>query len=340
MTSEDVQSVYDGLVRSGYGILVRDTWGQKRVSERQDLFPRLNTLVTTGEEFDRLAAEALPELLERATGQTKRFLRETGHWAEDIAHEKLALRWGYELLERFLVCGRTEVPCRPFFLLESLIAKYFSRPEPLSYHEDLLSPLGRFLDGLASRAVVSRDALVALFYHLYGFGQTQVVKALGLGPAESQRVYKNFERWRRTGWERTITEIGLTDLELRQLENRRARYPEQLNADVDRLNHAVQAHYRKSEPEHYPCLTRRQWTELYDGGYGIHYRLWHLALCRDCLVTVSHLQQNGLNSTIVPQFDLRFRPLPKGPGLSFVFTHRGSGNGTGRPTQRVPATSS
>ena len=209
------------------------------MSDREDLFPRLNTLVTTGAEFDRLVAEELPELLERATGQTKRFLRETGHWADDIAHEKLALRWGYELLERFLVCGRTEVPCRPFFLLESLIAKYFSQPEPLCYHEDLLSPLGRFLDGLTSRAMVSRDALVALFYHLYGFGQAQVVKVLGLGPAESQRVYKNFERWRRTGWERTMTEIGFTDPELRQLEDRRARSPERLSAEVDRLNRAV-----------------------------------------------------------------------------------------------------
>src|SRR5207249_10035292 len=86
----------------------------------------------------------------------------------------------------------------------SIIAKYFSQPEPLCYHKDLLSPLGRFLEGMTSRAVVSRDALMALFYHLYGFGQGQVVRILGLGIVESQRVYKNFERWRQTGWQRAV----------------------------------------------------------------------------------------------------------------------------------------
>lgn len=312
------------------------------MGEGQDLVPGLATLVTTGEEFDRLVGEALPELFERATGQTKRFLRETGHWADDIGHEKLALRWGYELMERFLVCGRNEVPCRPFFLLESLIAKYFSQPEPLRYHHDLLSPLGRFLDGLTSRAVVSRDALVALFYHLYGFGPGQVVKTLGLGLAESQRVYKNFERWRRTGWQRTMTEIGLTDTELDQLEDRRTRYSERFNDEADRLNRAVQAHYRKSEPEHYPCLTRRQWGNLCEGGYGFDYRVWHLAMCRDCLASVQDLRQDDLVGMRTPHLDVHVRPLQKGRVMDFFLTARGgghgNGNGTGRPTQRLSRT--
>ena len=191
--------------------------------ESREASETAGTVVTTVEDFDRLTADALPNLLDRATTHTRRFLRETGQWADDISHEKLALRWGYEFMERFLVCGRAEVPCRPFLLLDSLIAKYFSQAEPLCYHQGLLSPLGRFLDGLTSRAVVSRDALMALFYHLYGFGQGQVVKVLGLGAAESQRVYKNFERWRRTGWERAMTEIGITDEDLQEIEVRSQR---------------------------------------------------------------------------------------------------------------------
>src|SRR5436853_235480 len=191
-------------------------------------------VVTTVEEFDRMAAQTQPDLLERATSHTRRFLRETGQWSDDISHEKLALRWGYEFLERFLVCGRAEVPCRPFLLLDSLVAKYFSQAEPLCYHEGLLSPLGRFLDGLTSRAVVSRDALMALFYHLYGFGQGQVVKVLGLGAAESQRVYKNFERWRRTGWQRAMTEIGMTDEDLREIEDQKRR-GKHFAAEAERL---------------------------------------------------------------------------------------------------------
>src|SRR5512132_321631 len=221
-------------------------------------------VVTTVEDFDRMAVQTQSDLLERATSYTRRFLRETGQWTDDISHEKLALRWGYEFLERFLVSGRTEVPCRPFLLLDSLIAKHFSQCEPLCYHQGLLSPLGRFLDGLTSRAVVSRDALMALFYHFYGFGQGQVVRVLGLGPAESQRVYKNFERWRRTGWQRAIAEIGFTEEELAQIEKQKSRAPEQFNQEATQLLTSVQGHYRKSEPQHFSCLNRQQWSELFE----------------------------------------------------------------------------
>ncbi|HQW89916.1 MAG TPA: hypothetical protein PK478_08700, partial [Nitrospira sp.] len=109
----------------------------KTMRDGQIFSARLNNVVTTEREFDELVAKSLPELLDRATGQTKRFLRETNQWGDDITHEKLALRWGYELVERFVVFGRTEVPCRPFFLLDSLIAKSFSQPDPLCYHKEL-----------------------------------------------------------------------------------------------------------------------------------------------------------------------------------------------------------
>ncbi len=307
--------------------------------EREVLSTKLSTLVTTVEEFEWLTSEALPDLLDRATGHTRRFLRETGQWVDDIAHEKLALRWGYELLERFMVCGRSEVPCRPLFLLDGLIAKYFSQPEPLCYHKELLSLLGRFLEGLASRAMISRDALMVFFYHLYGFGQGEVVRILGLGPAESQRVYKNFERWRRTGWKRAVVEIGMTDQELCQLEDQKRRHPEEFNTQADRLVNTVQAHYRKSEPEHYPCLTPEQWFKLFEQDYGYDYRVWHLALCRECLIAVCDLRRNELNGTVAPRIDLRVRPLLKAPGVTFALTHRRDDNGTGRPTQRLSRTS-
>ena len=113
--------------------------------DRRDVTVRLSQLVMTVEEYERLMTEALPHLLNHATTQTRRFLRETGQWADDVCHEKLALRWGYELVERFLMYGRTEIPCRPLFFLDSLIAKYFSQPEPFCYDKELLSPLGRFL---------------------------------------------------------------------------------------------------------------------------------------------------------------------------------------------------
>ncbi|MGQ0812535.1 MAG: hypothetical protein ACT4OO_15110 [Nitrospiraceae bacterium] len=310
------------------------------MSESQDQSERFSNVVATAKEFDQFAAAALPQLLDRATTQTKRFLKETGQWEPDITHEKLALRWGYELVERFLVCGRTEVPCRPLFLLDSLIAKYYSQPEPLCYHKDLLSPLGRFLDGLTSRAVVSRDGLMALFYHLYGFGQGHVVKTLGLGMAESQRVYKNFERWRQSGWQRTMEEMGMTDTELNGIEEQKRHHPERLNAEADRLTRLLLAHYRKSEPEHYPCLSRQKWDDLFGQDYGYDYRVWHLAFCHDCFTHACDLRGTDTQGAVKPRIDLQVRPLQKGGLMAFFMPERGGGkgHGTGRATQRLSHT--
>jgi hypothetical protein len=299
-------------------------------------------VAATPEEFDRLTAQSLADLLERATSHTRRFLRETGQWTDDISHEKLALRWGYEFLERFLATGRTEAPCRPFLLLDSLIAKYFSQCEPLCYHQGTLSLAGRFLDGLTSRAVVSRDALMALYYHLYGFGQGQVVRVLGLGPAESQRVYKNFERWRRNGWQRAMTEIGMTDAELTQLDELKARDPDKLKHETMQLLKNVQSHYRKSEPQHFPCLTQEQWSDLFEQGYGYDYRAWHLALCRECLGEVCRFRSSGVDGMPLADLDLQFRPLLKGKMISFVLSQHkaGKGEATGATaTHRVSAAS-
>ena len=78
------------------------------MADRESISTRLRTLVTTAEEFDCVTAEALEDLLDHAAAQTRRFLRDTGEWMDDVGHEKLALRWGYELLERFLACGRSD----------------------------------------------------------------------------------------------------------------------------------------------------------------------------------------------------------------------------------------
>lgn len=309
------------------------------MGERDGVTSRLSRLVSTAEEFDRVTAQALPELLDRATAQTRRFLREAGQWQEDVAHEKLALRWGYDLVERFLLCGRSEVPCRPFFLLESLIAKHFSLPDPLCYHKDLLTPVGRFLDGLVSRAVVSRDALIALFYHLHGLGQGQVVRLLGLGTLESQRVYKNFERWRRNGWQRTIEEIGLTESELCQIETVRQQHPERLRTEAERLLQVVQTHYRRSEPHHYPCRSRQGWTDLFAEDYGLDYRVWHLAMCRTCLLEVHALRRGQMVDLPAPQVDLHVRPLLKTGSLTLVTATGGDHDHGTRRAQRLSQTS-
>lgn len=291
------------------------------MSEERDALARFHSLVTTPTEFDQFVADAMPELVQQASAQTKRFLRGTGQWVNDVSHEKLALRWGYELVERFLVLGRTQVPCRPFLALDSMLTKHYSELEPLWYHQDLLSPLGRFLDGLTSRAVTSRDALMALFYHLYGFSQVQVAWLFGLSPTETQRVYKNFERWRETGWQRTMDEIGMNDTDLLEIEGQKRRDPERVNEEVDRLVRLVQPHYRKSEPDHYPCLARQQWTELCEHKSGYDYRVWHLAFCRDCFCEVCDLRDtraDGPGEVMKPRIDFQVRPLAKSGPLSVL----------------------
>lgn len=272
----------------------------------------LGRVVRTVQDFDRFVMEAMPDLLDRAALQTKQFLKATDQWADDVAHEKLALRWGYELVERLLAYGRAEVPCRPLFILDSLMAKFFSQPEPLCYHKSLLSPLGRFLDGLACRAVVSRDALIALYYHFYGFGQTQLSRVLGYGTLESQRVFKNFERWRQSGWQRTMQEVGITEPDLDILEEQKRRNPAHFNDQAGRLIRLVQKHYRKSEPDHYPCLPGEKWGDMYQQDYGHDYRVWHLAFCRECLAHVHDLRSEGLNGRVPGSIDLQVYPLKKG----------------------------
>lgn len=268
---------------------------------------RLDEVVSAPEEFDRVVSQALPILLDRATGYTKRFLRETGQWSDDIAHEKFVLRWGAEYLERFLVCGRSEVPCRPLFLLDSLVAKQLSQAEPFCYHPDLLTPLGRFLDGLVARAVISRDALIALYYHLYGMGPREVIAVTGLNGSETQRIYKNLQRWRDSGWQRTIEEIGFTNAEIQELSMQQQHHHQRLNSEAERIIRFAQTHYRKSEPDHYPCLSRNQWEEMFAQGYGCDYRIWHLALCLDCIQTAWNLGGNGTSAVEKPRVNLHVR---------------------------------
>lgn len=292
----------------------------------------LTCLVTTVSQFDRLMTDSLSELMTRASGHVRRFLKDTGQWSDDVVHEKLATRWGFEMLERFLVCGRSEVPCRPLLLLDSFIMKSLSQPEPFCYHEDLCSPLGRFLEGLAARAVVSRDALVALFHHQYGLGQSDIVRLLRLDITESQRVYKNFERWRRSGWQRAIQEIGLTDEEVAELEDAQRRDRRRFHAQAAYLLGLVQDHYRKSDPEHFRCRSVEQWADLYAQNYGQEYRIWHLAMCSSCARLVDGMHQAQQDDGGL-EVRVNIRPLTKHTLLAISYS-RGH-NGTSRRADRL-----
>jgi hypothetical protein len=198
----------------------------------------------------------------------------------------------------------------------------------MRYHRGLLTPLGRFLDGLVSKAVVSRDAVMALFYHLYGFGQSHMVRILGLNLMDSQRIYKNFERWRRDGWQRMVNEIGLTEVELSNLEDQKYQDAKRFNADASRLLGEVQTHYRKSEPEHFPCLPSEQWSDICRDGHSYDYRVWHLAMCRECLEIVCRIRQGDQKTDVLaPMVDLQIYPLQKNGATIGGRVNGGDGHG-------------
>ena len=251
---------------------------------------RLDDVVFTSEEFDQVVSQALPLLLDRATSNIKRFLRETGQWCGDVADEKFVLRWASEYVERFLICGRTEVPCRPLFLLDSLVASQHSKPEPFCYHPQILTPLGRFLDGLTARACISRDALIALYHHCYGLGASEVIAAAALNETESQRIYKNLQRWRESGWRKAMEDLGITKIDLHGISEQLERSPERTNSEARNILRIIQTHYRKTEPDHYHCRSTREWDEMLSEGYGVEYRIWHLALCQNCIQTTWHFR--------------------------------------------------
>ena len=248
-----------------------------------------DTVVSTEQEYDRFVEASMPLLLGRASAYTKKLLKETNNWADNVSHEKLAMRLGYELLERFLMYARTEVPCRPTLLLDSYVAKHFSQPTSFVHNHTSHTPLETFMDGLISRAVTSRDALIAQFTHFYSFTPSQVIKLLGLAEEQSQRIYKNFTRWRQSGWHRTMKEIGLAIPQIATLEQELQAEPEKVNGQAKDLLIKTQAHYRKSEPDHYPCQKQEQWNEMFVNGYGQDYRVWHLSMCHSCLAMVHQI---------------------------------------------------
>jgi hypothetical protein len=105
-----------------------------------------------------------------------------------------------------------------------------------------------------------------------------------------------------------MDEIGLTKTELAELTSQQQRQRQRFNGEAERLIRVAQAHYRKSEPDHYPCLSRSQWREMFTQGYGCDYRIWHLALCLDCMQTAWGLGSNGSLTEEKPRLELLVRP--------------------------------
>ena len=267
------------------------------------------TTIFDEEDFDRFLETSSEDLLEQATQYVKHRLKETKKWENTVTYEKLALRLGYELTERFIEYARTKLPMRPVLLLDSFLAKSFSQVDFLSPDQPTLwTPLGQYLDVLIARAVVSRDALVSLFWHLYSMTPSHVMKVLAISEEQQPRIFKNYARWRKGGWQQTMNANGFSEPMMMDLEKDVDQDWRNINKTVCRLLDRIQPYYRKSEPTHYPCRDKEAWLDLYANGYDQDYRVWHLAMCQHCFKSLCEIQMTGLSDEWQPLTYFQVRP--------------------------------
>jgi hypothetical protein len=256
--------------------------------------PSTNSVINSPEEFKQFVPANFSYFLERSSGLIRRILQDMGQWADNTAHEKLLLRLSFDLVERFIEYCPSQLPCRPSLLLDGFISEFFGRPQESKASSASNPILYRFLDGLLNRAVLSRDALICLFYHFYGMKPVEVGYLLGLEEGQTQRIYKNFARWRQKGWYQALEEAGLTDQELHTLAENQICNPGKYNTDVREILETLLPFYRKSDPPYYPCLEAKKWQEMFREGYGFDYRMWHFPLCVSCMHTIAGLGNSFL----------------------------------------------
>lgn len=243
----------------------------------------VNRVISNQEEWKKCLSDNFPVFLGRASSLIRRILQDLGQWTDNAAHEKLLHRLSFELVERFIEYCPSQLPCRPSLLLDGFISEFFGRSHEVNPSAAYNPIMYRFIDVLLNRAVLSRDALICLFYHLYGMKPLEVGYFLGLKEGQSQRIYKNFARWRQKGWCQAVEEVGLTDQDLSSLAETQISQPEFFHEEVRQILEVLLPFYRKSDPPYYPCLNDKKWHGMFRKGYEFDYRMWHLPLCHSCM---------------------------------------------------------
>jgi hypothetical protein len=256
--------------------------------------------ISNTEDFHESLPGNFSYFLERSSCLIRRILQDMGQWADNTAHEKLLLRLSFDLVERFIEYCPSQLPGRPSLLLDGFISGFFGRFEESKVRAVSNPILYRFIDGLLNRAVLSRDALIGLLYHLYGMKPVEVGSLLGLEEGERQRIYKNFRRWRLKGWYQAIEEVDLTDEELHELAATQFSQPAVFHEELRNILDALLPFYRKSDPPYYPCLEDSAWQEMFSEGYGYDYRMSHLPLCHSCMTTIAQFGDCFPDVTHIP----------------------------------------
>lgn len=265
------------------------------------------TLIEDSEAYKQFMTTNFTSFLERAAKTVRRIWQEQGEWSDNTEYEKLLLRQAFDLVEDFIDYCPSQLPCRPALLLDGYILNYFGKPDKDKLSTSSDPVLKRFIDALLNKAVLSRDALISLFYHLYGLRPRDIGGILGLPEDQMQRIYKNFARWRKRGWSQAMEETGLHAQELKKLLELQKQQPEFFNEQVQEIATTLSLFYRKSDPPYYPCLSDREWDDMITEGSGLDYRMWHLPFCCSCLNTVVGLRETyALHASV--QYELQILP--------------------------------
>lgn len=269
----------------------------------------VNDVVTNQEEFQECISADFPFFLERSSGLIKQKLQDMGQWVDDTSHEKLLRRLSFDLVVWFIEYCPSQLPGQPTLLLDGFISAFLERFQESKISLTSNSILYRFIEGLLRRAVVSRDALICLFYHLYGMKPAEVGCILGLEEGETLAIYKGFERWGQKGWHLAVEEIGLTDQELSSLAEMQRSQPEVFHEDVRKILKTLTPFCRKGEAPNNPCLEEEKWYEMFREGYGCEYRMWHLPLCQSCMNSIAKFRDVfWLNATMPLHLHLHISP--------------------------------
>lgn len=300
------------------------------------LSPSINGVINNPQEFKQFIPANFSYFLERSSGHIRRILQDMGQWADNSAHEKLLLRLSFDLVEQFIEYCPSQLPCRPSLLLDGFISDFFGKPQESKGSSTSNPILYRFLDGLLNRAVLSRDGLICLFYHFYGMKPVEVGFLLGLEEGQTQRIYKNFARWRQKGWFQATEEVGLAQQDVQSLVKNQMANPEFFHQQVLDNLETLLPFYRKSDPPYYPCLGDTKWHEMFREGYGFDYRMWHLPLCLSCMKVIT---QVGDSFLLNPDIALNFHVSPHSLKEEEIFwrasgSKTSSGNKTGHSVSR------
>ncbi len=250
--------------------------------------------IQTHQDFQKRIPVNFPYFLERSSRLIRKILQDMGQWTDNAAHEKLLLRLSFDLVEQFLDYCPSQLPCRPSYILDGFISDYFGKKSEVRLEKDSQVPLYKFLDGLLGRAVMSRDGLISLFFHFYGLKPVEIGMFLGLEEGQTQRIYKNFARWRTKGWRLAISSAKISQSEFKSLVEHHEQNPEIFNAQAREHLESLTNFYRKSDPPYYPCLEESQWHEMFRENYGLDYRMWHLPLCLPCMNIINNFRETFL----------------------------------------------